>query len=81
MNMARDSAPSGDVDDTPGSTTQHRCLCCNGIITGLSDQDLAIGLDAKLGLVSDECGLICNDCTARLIQAAAPQSGHARRRR
>jgi len=79
--MTRDSAPSSDVTDTRGSATQHRCLCCTGIITGLSDRDLSVGLNATLGLVSDECALICNDCTASLIEAAAPQSDHARRRK
>jgi hypothetical protein len=69
--MTRDSAPSGDVATTSGSTTQHRCLCCNGIITGLSDQDLSVGLDATLGLVSDECALLtrflhANRCPPRI---------------
>ncbi|MBR0870702.1 hypothetical protein JQ633_10060 [Bradyrhizobium tropiciagri] len=51
-------------------TTRQRCVCCDGIIEGLTD-DGAIGLDARIGLVSDECAFVCNDCTARLIQAAA----------
>jgi hypothetical protein len=53
----------------PHADTQYRCLSCNGIIPGLADQDLAIGLNIKLGLVSDECALICNECTAKLIEA------------
>ena len=59
--------PAGDR----GAETRHRCLSCNGIIAGLADQDLAIGLNVKLGLVSDECGLICNECTAKLIESRA----------
>jgi len=66
-------APTGVVIDTFGSTAQHRCLCCNGEITGLPDEDTAIGLSPVLGLVSDECAFICNDCTARLIEAEAAQ--------
>ena len=50
---------------------RYRCLSCNGIIAGLADQDLASGLNIELGLVSDECGLVCNECTAKLIQARA----------
>lgn len=50
-------------------TTQRRCLCCGGIIEGVVDDD-AIGLDARIGLFSDECAFVCNDCTTRLIQAA-----------
>lgn len=49
---------------------QHQCICCGGVIDGLSD-DGAVGLDARIGLVSDECAFVCNDCTASLIQAAA----------
>ena len=79
--MTRDSAPSRDVANASGSTTQHLCLCCGGIITGLADQDLSVGLDETLGLVSDECALICNDCTARLIEAATPHGAHRKRRR
>jgi hypothetical protein len=41
----------------------------------LSDQAGAVGLDLRLGLASDECALICNDCTARLIEARAAQAG------
>ncbi|QPF86429.1 hypothetical protein IC762_09150 [Bradyrhizobium genosp. L] len=47
---------------------QH-CLCCGGVIDGLTD-DGAIGLDTRFGLISDQCGFVCNDCTASLIQAA-----------
>ena len=49
---------------------QHRCASCDGIIADLAD-DGAVGLDARIGLVSDECAFVCNDCTASLIEAAA----------
>jgi hypothetical protein len=49
--------------------TQHRCMCCDGVITNLSDEAFSIGLDLKLGLVSDECALICNGCTEKLVEA------------
>ena len=71
--MISGHAPTDVVTDAFGSTTQHRCLCCNGVITGVPDEDTAIGLSPVLGLVSDECAFICNDCTARLIEAAAAQ--------
>jgi hypothetical protein len=48
---------------------QHRCICCDGVITNLSDEAFSIGLELKLGLVSDECALICNACTAKLVEA------------
>jgi hypothetical protein len=73
---------SADLNtDSFGSATQHRCLCCNGVIAGMSDEDTAIGLSSALGLVSDECAFICNDCTARLIEAAAGQKPKTIRRR
>jgi hypothetical protein len=50
-----------------------RCLSCNEIIAGLADRDFGIGLNIKLGPVSDECALICNECTAMLIEAKARQ--------
>jgi|GEM_PF-5505421 len=49
---------------------QHRCACCDGVIADLTD-DGAIGLDARIGLVSDQCAFVCKDCTASLIEAAA----------
>ena len=58
-----------------------RCLSCNGIIAGLADQDLGIGLNIKLGLVSDECALICNACTAKLIETRPPAGMPVTRRR
>ncbi|WP_156180760.1 hypothetical protein [Bradyrhizobium sp. LTSPM299] len=50
--------------------SQHRCMGCGGVIDGLAD-DAAIGRDARIGLFADECGFVCNDCTASLIEAAA----------
>jgi hypothetical protein len=79
--MISDHAPADLITDTFGSATQHRCLCCNGVIASLSDEDAAIGLSPALGLVSDECAFICNDCTARLIEAAAAQKATTGRRR
>ncbi|MGY8677233.1 hypothetical protein Q2941_05375 [Bradyrhizobium sp. UFLA05-153] len=60
--LGREAATDSWVD------TQHRCLSCNGVIAGLAGQDLGLGLDTRFGLVSDECALICNECTARLIE-------------
>ena len=62
----------------PHADTQYRCLSCNGIIPGLADQDLAVGLDLMLGLVSDACALICNECTAKLTEAQTPEGLSAR---
>jgi hypothetical protein len=50
-------------------STQHRCICCGGVIEIPPDQDLSLGLSLSLGLVSDECALICTACTSRLIEA------------
>ena len=69
--MINDRAPAGGIADTFGTATQHRCVSCNGVIAGVSEEDAEIGLNSALGLVSDECAFICNDCTARLIEAAA----------
>jgi len=79
--MISDHAPAGLITDTFGSTTQRRCLCCNGVIVGAPDEDTAIGFSPVLGLVSDECAFICNDCTARLIEAATAQRATKGRRR
>ena len=58
-----------------------RCLSCNGIFEGLSGQDLGIGLNLKLGLVSDECALICNACTAKLMEMRPAAAMPVTRRR
>jgi hypothetical protein len=67
--MSRHVAPVGEEHRSVDAP--RRCLSCSGIITGLADQHLGIGLNVKLGLVSDECALICNECTARLIETRA----------
>jgi hypothetical protein len=79
--MVRDHAPTAVITGTLIPATQHRCLCCNGVIDGMSDEDGAIGLSPALGLVSDECAFICNACTARLIKARAAQRATKSRRR
>ena len=79
--MIRDHAPDGLITDTFGSATQHHCLCCNGVIAGVSDEDAGIGLSPALGLVSDECAYICDNCTAKLIEAAAARRVTTTRRR
>jgi len=50
--------------------SQRQCLCCGGVIAGLAD-DGAVGFDARIGLFTDECAVVCDDCTAGLIEAAA----------
>src|SRR5262245_23333270 len=52
---------------TPGR--QPRGVCCAGVIEISPDQDMSLGLNLALGLVSDECALICDNCTSRLISA------------
>jgi hypothetical protein len=74
-NMTRRRNAIGDAADPPASDKLPRCLRCDGVISDLSDQAGAVGLDLRLELVSDECALICNDCTARLIEARAAQAG------
>ncbi len=60
--------------------SDHQCVCCGGIIDGLAD-DAAIEFDARVGLFTDECALVCNDCTASLIAAAARRRQEAVRRK
>ncbi len=45
------------------SASHHQCVCCAGVIDGLAD-DAAIEFDARVGLFTDECAFVCNDCTA-----------------
>ncbi|MDI3558995.1 hypothetical protein [Bradyrhizobium sp. Arg816] len=78
--MSRHVAPAQGAADGRWEDVQRRCLSCNGIIESLGDQDLDIGLNAKLGLVSDECALVCNACTAKLIEMR-PAGGKAVTRR
>jgi hypothetical protein len=58
-----------------------RCVCCGGEIEMLRDQDIAFGLDLALGLVSDECALICDGCASKLISARQEQKFQAQVRR
>jgi hypothetical protein len=65
--------------EIPVSLSQeYRCACCDGVIEIGADRDVAVGLSLPLGLVSDECALICNGCTARLIAARQAQKPTAR---
>jgi len=50
--------------------SHHRCVCCGGVIDGLAD-DAAIAFDARIGLFTDACAFVCNECTASLIADAA----------
>ena len=79
--LTRHSTIADVVVDRQVVEKQPRCLCCDGVIAGGSDQAASVGLDLSLGLVSDECALICNDCTTRLIEARAMQPDMPRKRR
>jgi hypothetical protein len=61
---AQESCEHGDV---LRPTTSFRCLCCNGVIVSLFDQDVSGGLDLKMGFVFDEYSFICDNCAAALI--------------
>jgi predicted Rossmann-fold nucleotide-binding protein len=73
--MTRDSPVPDDVAGRFGSGAQHRCVCCDRVIASLPDEVLSMGLNTTLGLVSEECALICNGCTAGLMEAAARVTG------
>jgi hypothetical protein len=79
--MARRRNAVAVVADPPASDRLPRCWCCDGVIPDLSDQAAAVGLDLTLGLVSDECALICNGCTAKLIEARTLQGEAPRKLR
>jgi hypothetical protein len=79
--MTRHRNLAGAVAEPPASERLLRCQGCDGIIADISDQAAAVGLDLKLGIVSDECALICNDCTAKLIEAQASQRESQRKSR
>ena len=56
----------------PAATTLDRpprCVCCDGVIEISPERDTSLGLNLALGLVSDECALVCDGCTSRLIAA------------
>jgi hypothetical protein len=69
-------------NDTAAMTSGRapRCVCCAGVIEVSPDQDMSLGLNVALGLVSDECALICDGCTSRLIAAREANRSPARRR-
>ena len=73
--MARHSA-TAEVPNTL-IEPQHRCMVCDGVIANVSDEVFSIGLDLRLGLVSDKCALICNDCTTKLIETRKLQERSA----
>lgn len=77
--MSRHVAPLGEQSGSMDAP--RRCLSCNGIIEGLGEEDLGIGLNIKLGLVSDECALVCNACTAKLIEMRPAAAASVTRRR
>jgi hypothetical protein len=79
--MTRDISVTHDLANQRASDTQHRCFYCDRVIPTLPDEDLSVGLNIKLGLVSDECALICNECTARLIETRMREVAAPLRRR
>jgi hypothetical protein len=79
--MTRDISVMHDLADQGASDMLHRCSYCDHVIPALADEDLAAGLDVKLGLVSDECALICNECTANLIETRMREAAVPDRRR
>lgn len=72
---------SGNKPNATSASRQARCMCCTGVIEISPDQDASLGLNVALGLVSDECALICNDCTSQLIAARVANKLLARGRR
>lgn len=69
-------------NDTAAMTTGRapRCVCCAGVIEVSPDQDMSLGMNVALGLVSDEYALICDGCTSRLIAAREASKPLPRRR-
>ena len=79
--MIRHIALANEAIDDDRAEAQYRCLNCDGVIAGLAEQDLGLGLNIKLGLVSDQCALVCNDCTAKLIAARSARAAPNAQRR
>jgi len=79
--MTRDASVMHDLADHGASDTQRRCSYCERVIPALPDEEVSVGLDVKLGLVSDECALICNACTASLIETRIREAAISPRRR
>ena len=67
--MAHREAVTGMSAQPVVPEPEYQCACCEGIIENLSGEAIPSGLDLKLGFFSDECVLICNACTSRLIEA------------
>jgi hypothetical protein len=65
--MAHREAMTGSSGKHVVPEPQYQCACCEGIIENLADETIPSGL--KLNFISDECWLICNACTSRLIEA------------
>jgi hypothetical protein len=77
-NMIHREAVTGNLDHQ-AQEPRFVCACCGGVIESVSDETVPSGLDLRLGLVSDECVLICNACTASLIEANRARSGYRRK--
>jgi hypothetical protein len=67
--------------DHPIVEPLYRCACCEGVIENIAGDSIPSGLDLRLSLVSDECALVCNECTARLVEANRLNASPANRRR
>jgi hypothetical protein len=69
------------TDNLNHQVQEHRFLraCCGGVIESVSDETVPSGLDLRLSLVSDECALICNACTASLIEANRARAADGRK--
>jgi len=67
--MAHREAVTGYSGQHVVPEPQYQCACCEGIIENLSGETIPSGLDLKLNFIADECLLICNACTSRLVEA------------
>ena len=79
--MSRHKKIANLIVEAPAVERQPRCQCCDGVLSDVSERATAVGLNLSLGLVSDECALICNDCTAKLIEARASRADAPRKSR
>ena len=79
--MARHATTVDAAEHTMVPDARYRCMCCDGVIANLSEETIPVGLDLRLGLVADECALVCNACTMRLIEARKIQTPPGGRRR
>ncbi|MCP4615067.1 MAG: hypothetical protein GY844_01395 [Bradyrhizobium sp.] len=67
--MAHREAVTGTPAHQVVPEPQYQCACCEGFIENLSSETIPSGLEPKLSFFADECVLICNACTSRLIEA------------